>query len=875
VVTGVVRRRLVVAGRLVNLTFFLLTSLYCLLESSPFANEQFIKPGVAGWLADFVVFHTDFYWLALSVTALTMAPFLEGPRGRVIGWSYLLSAAAVGVWLSVHRVLPDPQDPGGALFVAMAALVPPAWVALFDHAVLVFPRVGSMRTDRRLLVTCAGAAVFSWLTFAVAVPFRLAGAGLTITTAELSLGVALAAAAHASSFLLLLIVLSAVAGLAAFFRPAPRVEYAGLAAVSALLATSIVGWVVLAPIAVTGVSAWLFSAVAASTLTAVWSGVALQRFSGAPSSEAGETRPTVLDAWCAPLAGRSRRAQVVALCLLPFAAYAAVKRVSMFDWDFMIQKLGAVAVALAAFAWIHAAIRGPSAGGTRRAPGESGRPPWPSPGTAAAAGAGAGAGVGILFFAILTIGAIGTIGATVLLPSVERRLHAGAAFDAYLAADPSLRLARDLTAKRDESSAAFYAFLRANTGIKVDVRPIDISFVTSFKGFKGDKGFRAPSAAQARPPHVFLFVIDSLRRDYVSSYNPAVTFTPSIDAFARESVAFGRAFSRYGGTGLSVPAIWAGGMIVHKEYVTPFAPMNALAKLLDAHDYRRFITADHITNELFPRAPGTIDLDRGVPEMKHTFCRTMSELESRLAGTSDDPRPIFAHTRPLDLHIGNVWSATVPAGETYPGFLATYAARVRRIDACFGGFVDFLRRERLYDDSVIIFTADHGDSLGEGLRWGHGFTVFPEVLAIPLIVHLPSRVAALAADTDRVSFTVDITPTLYALLGDAPSAHEPQYGAPLFAPSISALTDRRQESFLVASSYGAVYGLLSANGTRLYIADAINGREYAFELAGRADGTRVGLTDTQRDSARQIMRAQLEAIAADYRYQLPAATATP
>ncbi|HEV3057271.1 MAG TPA: hypothetical protein VGY48_03445, partial [Vicinamibacterales bacterium] len=63
--------------------------------------------------------------------------------------------------------------------------------------------------------------------------------------------------------------------------------------------------------------------------------------------------------------------------------------------------------------------------------------------------------------------------------------------------------------------------------------------------------------------------------------------------------------------------------------------------------------------------------------------------------------------------------------------------------------------------------------------------------------------------------------------------------------------------------------------TRLYIADAINGREYAFELSGRADGTRVGLTDTQRESARQITRAQLDAIAADYRYQLPAAAAMP
>ena len=94
-------------------------------------------------------------------------------------------------------------------------------------------------------------------------------------------------------------------------------------------------------------------------------------------------------------------------------------------------------------------------------------------------------------------------------------------------------------------------------------------------------------------------------------------------------------------------------------------------------------------------------------------------------------------TRPLDLHIGNIASAKVPPGESYPGFHGPYAARVRQIDACFGELVDTLKRLHLYDNSIIVLTSDHGDSLGEGQRWGHGFTAFPEVLRIPLIIHLP------------------------------------------------------------------------------------------------------------------------------------------
>ena len=75
-------------------------------------------------------------------------------------------------------------------------------------------------------------------------------------------------------------------------------------------------------------------------------------------------------------------------------------------------------------------------------------------------------------------------------------------------------------------------------------------------------------------------VVDSLRRDYLSPFNPAVTFTPSIDAFARSSDVFVNAFTHYGATGLSEPSIWVGGMMPHKQYITPFAPMNSLEKLL-------------------------------------------------------------------------------------------------------------------------------------------------------------------------------------------------------------------------------------------------------------------------------------------------------
>jgi arylsulfatase A-like enzyme len=373
-------------------------------------------------------------------------------------------------------------------------------------------------------------------------------------------------------------------------------------------------------------------------------------------------------------------------------------------------------------------------------------------------------------------------------------------------------------------------------------------------------------------PNVFLLIIDSLRPDYVSPYNAAVSFTPAIGAFAGDSFVFRRAFSRYAGTGLSVPAIWAGSMLIHKQYVTPFAPTNALEKLVAAKGYRRLITEDHITEELFSPSPDTIGLDHGVPEMLHTFCRTTGEIGRHLEARRD-AQPLFVMTRPLDLHIGNIASAKVPPGESYPGFHGPYAARVRQIDACFGELVETLKRLRLYDNSIIVITSDHGDSLGEGQRWGHGFTAFPEVLRIPLVIHLPPALRPrVSADLARVSFSTDITPTLYALLGEHIPAEGTRgtrgllRGSPLFVDPSTDLSWRRRESYLVASSYGPVFGLLGRNGRRLYLADGVESREYAYELGPDGTDVRVAITDGERQASRRGIREQIGEIAAWHRF---------
>ena len=100
----------------------------------------------------------------------------------------------------------------------------------------------------------------------------------------------------------------------------------------------------------------------------------------------------------------------------------------------------------------------------------------------------------------------------------------------------------------------------------------------------------------------------------------------------------------------------------------------------------------------------------------------------------------------------------------------------------------------------------------------------------------------MTADADAVALSTDLTPTFYVLAGHTPEGSRPACtGGP--CSSRSTPIDRRDgtEALVIASSYGAVYGVLRDNGARLFIADGVNNRDYAYVLDDRS-ATRVGVT---------------------------------
>jgi membrane-anchored protein YejM (alkaline phosphatase superfamily) len=437
-------------------------------------------------------------------------------------------------------------------------------------------------------------------------------------------------------------------------------------------------------------------------------------------------------------------------------------------------------------------------------------------------------------------------------PSAEQQ-HAR---DRYAVYNPSFRVTDGLLREQPQSSS-FDRYLRANTGLTdLQVEPVTIDFAR-------------PLTTPARPPHMFLFVVDSLRADYLSPYNAAVRFTPRIAEFAADNLTLHNAFTRYGGTGLSMPAIWAGSVLAHKQYVLPFASMNTLEKLVDANGYLRIQTHDHITEALWSHTDRDIELDRGRTEMDFDFCRTVDELGTRLGELASDPRPVFAQTRSLNLHVAEVRNGYVPPDRSYPGFEAPYAYRVERIDGCFGSFIERLEQLHLYDRSIVVLTADHGELIGEDGRWGHSYHLFPQVVQVPMFVHLPASIDTRSVDTNAVSLSTDLTPTIYTALGLQVTPPDMLAGHSLL--DRTAALERRRTPLVLSASYGAVYAVISRNGRRLYIADAIHEQEYAYERRTSHDmhWSEVPVTPGRRVLEQLRIRRHVDRVARTYGLDRP------
>jgi len=94
-----------------------------------------------------------------------------------------------------------------------------------------------------------------------------------------------------------------------------------------------------------------------------------------------------------------------------------------------------------------------------------------------------------------------------------------------------------------------------------------------------------------------------------------------------------------------------------------------------------------------------------------------------------------------------------------------YDGEIAYVDQLMGEFRDFMEKKDLMDKTLIIFTADHGESLGEHRESAHGFFIYDSDIRVPLIIRFPEGKFAGHVISNQVR-SIDIMPTVLHLLGD-------------------------------------------------------------------------------------------------------------
>jgi len=101
--------------------------------------------------------------------------------------------------------------------------------------------------------------------------------------------------------------------------------------------------------------------------------------------------------------------------------------------------------------------------------------------------------------------------------------------------------------------------------------------------------------------------------------------------------------------------------------------------------------------------------------------------------------------------------------------MAFYYAAVSQIDHHVGRMIALLKRKGLYDDTLIVYTADHGDYMGYHHMLLKGNYMYDPLVKVPLIVKWPgSRQAGEVAS--RLVSNVDLAPTLCQAAGCRPGS---------------------------------------------------------------------------------------------------------
>lgn len=289
-------------------------------------------------------------------------------------------------------------------------------------------------------------------------------------------------------------------------------------------------------------------------------------------------------------------------------------------------------------------------------------------------------------------------------------------------------------------------------------------------------------------PNIIFIIIDTLRADHLGCCGYGRDTTPNIDKLAGEAKLFTNAIAAAPWTLPSVASILTSQYpcaLGIRERIAPVpASYPLLCEVLKQHGYA---TCGIVSHTLLS---GRLGFGRGFDSYDESSSfghegisspavtrRAVSFLEQ------DHDRPFFLFLHYFDPHYNFVLHSGYDYYPSYRGRLKSnhsilelwrirkelsdddtkylvslYDSEIAFTDSHIGVLLGALRRRKLYDNSIVILTADHGEEFMERGWIGHTITLYQELIRVPLIMKFPDVRGSIV---EQPVGLIDVAPTVF------------------------------------------------------------------------------------------------------------------
>ncbi len=317
----------------------------------------------------------------------------------------------------------------------------------------------------------------------------------------------------------------------------------------------------------------------------------------------------------------------------------------------------------------------------------------------------------------------------------------------------------------------------------------------------------------APPRYIVLWVMDALRADRIPTFTPgARAQTPTFDELAKTSAVFRQFYVQGNESQTSHSSVWTGLYpAVHGVRMAGSGgtyridPKHEVigTKLAEAGMYTTAVTGNGFVNDSGGYARGFKEFRNmmrekgvinGVIYGATIVDAALRQLDARRAdptflfmGTIDthgpwiarkpwigiySPGPYkgpfqeFGTAKDLGFKPGSMGCSIIPPKEDIERLRAIYDSAISYQDAQLGRFIEQLKTWGIWDQTMLVITADHGEELFEDRRCGHGGSLRDTLVRVPLLIHDPARFPG--GFIDEGAEGVDILPTMLDALGAPP-----------------------------------------------------------------------------------------------------------